>query len=547
MKVILLLISVLLSGFIHADVQQDVVFKSRFDLESSEAFIKQLRIFLSNNNFGDPYSQELKKPIKVDLAQAMDKIPEDTQKWIRDFQSVLKMQLFESNFNLIVERFSYKVTEFNSDFQPGKPNPQRAEYVTISYVKGLHLQAEKIIFQVELKQTQSKEPLKFNIELLKPEFYVNPETMAELSLGWTTAILPENIALTLEVVDIRQIMAKIIERPDLINFTTNDIRIPDVSIKIGHKVVRFDQVKIKKFLEDRKEEMKLGVLDILNINMKENFSNLLRGTPKELILPRTFSFAGDVPGVIDVQKMTVNKTGITQIDFDGHFCENPSALLEKTCPAGVIPTKVRRKISDAQYQKSLREMNRNLIEEKKNVTVSISEHYLNQLVDATIRAGLWEEALKGFDFVLGPEKAFILAEEDGDSFNLYLDIIQPLYGMRRVMVGRSELRFPVRLKIAVNVETIEQIPHFTIKVKEIATDAKLILEGLLSCGLPTTVNTVPRFRSKVVNEILSEVRLMDKKLLIDFELPELKGTYLDDLNFSSDGQGRGSATIRFRK
>lgn len=529
-----------------AETQQDIVFKSRFDLDSSEAFIHQLRIFLSNNNFGDPYSQEIKKPIKVDLAQAMDKIPEDTQRWIKDFQSVLKMQLFESSFNLIIEKLAYSVTDFNSEFRPGKSDEQRVEYVTKSYVKGLHLQAERIIFQVEIKQTQTREPLKFNIELIRPEFIVSPEFMAELSLGWATSILPANIALTLEIVDVEEIMKKIVQRPELIDLLVKDILIPDVSLRIGRREIKFDQMKIKKFLNDRKEDMKFGVLQIMNENMRDSFSNILRDSPKTLMLPKTFVFTGAIPGVIDVQHMAVNNTGIVQFDFIGHFCESRQALAESKCPTGVLPTKERRKITLSQYQKSLRDMNRNLIEEKTNIAISVSENYLNQLVDATIRAGLWEEALKGNDFVLGPEKAFILAEENSENFSLYLDIIYKLSGVQRVMVGRSELRFPVKLKIALNIETIQDIPHFTIAVKKIATDWKLIFEGAPAYGLPTNVNTV-RFRSKVFNEIMSEVNEMDKKTLIDFELPELKGTYLDQVKLYSDGLGRGTATIGFLK
>jgi hypothetical protein len=35
--------------------------------------------------------------------------------------------------------------------------------------------------------------------------------------------------------------------------------------------------------------------------------------------------------------------------------------------------------------------------------------------------------------------------------------------------------------------------------------------------------------------------------LIDIELEELKGTYLDQMEFFSDGLGRGTATIKFKK
>jgi hypothetical protein len=541
------LISLMTWTLAFAEVQQDIVFKSRFDLNSSEFFINQLRIFLANNNFGDPYSQELKKPIVVDLAEAIDEIPQDTQIWIKDLQSVLKLQLFESSYKLNVEKFGYTIKDFNSELKPGKSVEQRVEYVTISYVRGLHLHASKISFEVELKQTQSREPLKFKIEVIEPEFIVSPDLTAEISMGWATSILPENISLSLESVDISKIMEKIVSRPDLIDLKIKDILIPEVSVKVGSKVVKFDRLKIKKFFEVRRLEMKLGLLDILNVNMKERFSNILKDNPKNLMLPKVLSFKGDISGVLDVQKMTVNKTEIVQFDFDGYFCDtNSLSLVDDFCKNQVIKPKERRVIQLSQYQKSLREINRSLIEEKANIAVSVSENYLNQLVEGTIKAGMWADALKENDFTLGPEKAFILAEQNGEKFSLYLDIIYKLKGAQRILVGRNELRFPIKLMIALNVEEIGDIPHFTIKVKEIATNYKLLVEGAPQYGLPTTVNSV-RFRNKVVDTIISKVKELDQETLIDIELKELKGTYLDELEFFSDGLGRGTATIGFKK
>lgn len=529
-----------------AEVQQDIVFKSRFDLESSQNFITQLRIFLANNNFGDPYSQELKKPINVDLMKLLDEVPADTQRWIREFQSVVKIKLFESDYKLVVDKFGYSILDFNSEFKPGDSTPERVEYVTVNYVRGAHLRAERISFLVELKQTQTREPIRFSVELIEPEFIVSPELMAEVSMGWSTSIAPKNIFLTLETVDIRKLMARIVKSPELIDLRVKDMIMPDVSIRIGNKEINFDKQKIKRFFISRKEEMKKGVLDLLNIKLNERFSNIIKDSPQKLKLPRTMGIEGDIPGVFDVQAMTVNNTGIVQFDLDGHFCNEKSFLDEGFCEDNKIPTKLRRTIPLAQYQRSLREINRGLIENKTNMAVSVSEHYLNQIVDATIKAGLWEESFKGRDFVMGPEKSFILAEEKGELLSMYIDIVYKLKGAQRILVGRSELRFPIRFMIALNIVEVDGIPHFVIKVDKVATEDKLLLEGAEAYGLPTTVNNV-RFKNKVLKAIHADVDTFLNQTLIDVEMKELKGKYLDELEFRSDGNGRANATIGFKK
>lgn len=528
-----------------AEVPQDIVIKTRFDLESSESFIKQLRIFLVNNKFGDPYSQELLKPLKVDLTQALDEIPTETQTWIRELQSILRINVFESEYHMIVEKLSYSVDEFNSEFKTDGSVGSRVDYVTVSYVKGLQLRAEKIVFQVELKKTQTGEPIRFRVELLEPEFIVSPELTAELSLGWMTSILPENFLVSLNGVDIQKLMEQVVKKPELMDLEVGDLLMPDVSIRIGHKEVKFDKEKIKNFFSKQRVALKKGILDLLNVRMKERFSNIIKDNPKQLLLPRTYGIRSEINGVFDLQKMESNQTGIIQYEIDGHFCSRQVSATKDLCPNERISTKLRRKIELADYQKSIREINRTLIEKKSNIAVTVSEDYLNQLVESTVRSGLWEKKLKGA-FKLGPEKAFVLAEEKGETFSLYLDIIYKLQGAQRIMVGRSELRFPVRFKIALNFEEIQGIPHFTINVKEVATDSKLLLQGAPQYGLPTTVNTV-RFQGKVLTAIMEEVSDFAGETLLDLEMKELEGTNLSNLEFFSDGLGRGTATLGFGK
>ena len=531
--------------FASADAQKDIILKSRFDLDSSEAFISQLRIFLATNNFGDPYSQVFKKPISIDLVEVLEDIPVDSQHWVNDLQSVLQIKLFESSYKLNIDKLSYSIKDFNSEFRPGQSKSDRVEYVTVNYVHGLRLKADKVSFVVELKHTQTREPIKFSVELIDPEFVVNQDLLAELTMGWSTVIIPNNIQLNLESINIQKVMEKVAQNPQLIGFSVKDLIIPKVSIKVGHKEVKFSQEKIKNFFINRQEELKKGILDILTARMSDRFANVIKDNSQKLLIPRRYTISSQIDGVLDVQKMSVNNSGIVQFDLDGHYCEDDSTLKVDYCKDRIIFAKERRKIPAQNFNKSLREMNRSLIEKKTNIALSVSEHYLNQIIEATIHAGLWERKLQGKDFTLGPEKSFVLADEKGELFSLYLDIKYKLTGAQRLLVGRSELRFPIKFMIALNIEEIDGMPHFTIKVKKVSTDQKLLLEGLPKYDLPTTVNSV-RFKKKVVKAILDDVSSFEGDTLVDIEIPELRGTYMDQLEFFSDGLGRGTAILGFK-
>ena len=123
-----------------------------------------------------------------------------------------------------------------------------------------------------------------------------------------------------------------------------------------------------------------------------------------------------------------------------------------------------------------------------------------------------------------------------------MDILYKLTGTQRVLVGRSELRFPVRLSIGLKMVLVDKIPHLKIRVLKVHTDESLLLKGLPQYGLISNVNTA-RFQQKVLKGILEEIAPFDQKILLDLEIEELMDTYLEELDFFSDGKGRASAIL----
>ena len=521
---------------------QDIVIKSRLDHQASASLIKRVRTFLINNEFGDPYNRRIESPFLIDVNQVLDDLPPGTQTWIKDLQSLLNLKLFESNYKLQIEDLSYRIDGFNSELMPMTSSMNRIEYVTLNYVQGLKLSAGKISFQVELKRTTNGSPIKFQIDLIEPDFLVSQDLMVELPMGWYTALMPDALLLSLHTIDLSKVFEKVVSRPDLIDFYVKDLYMPQVSVRVGDRNVSFDKEKIFNFVVSRKEEMKMAILDLLRSRMQDRFSNIIKDHPQEIFLPRSFATKGRVSAVFDLRNFNAEaSTNVIDAKIDGFFCATRKDI--NACQSEQDPTKMRRIISSQTYEQSMHEIDLLFMEKRANVAISISEDYINQLITSVAQAGMID--LAGESFTLGPEKAFVLAEEKGEGFSLYLDIIHKLQGAQRVLVGRSELRFPIRLSIGLKVNLIQGIPHLQIKVLEVKTDEKLLIEGLPEYELVTNVDSV-RFRKKVINSILKDISPFDQKILVDLELKEFKDTYLEQLSFLSDGKGRANAVLSMK-
>lgn len=546
MKFLYLTVLSLFALNLKAQDSTDIIIKSRFDYESSLSFIKRLRAFLMNNNFGDPYNQSVQKPIVIDLNRNLQDLPPGTQTWIKDLQSVLQLQLFESSYKIVINDLSYSINDFNSELRPAVSYLNRVEYVTMNYVQGLTISATSIAFQVELKKTVSGDPITFSVEVQNPQFNIRPEMMVEMPMGWLTSIMPEYLLISLQQVDLKKLFDTIVKKPDLIDINVQDLKMPKVAIKIGNKTINFDREKIKKFFNTRQQDMKKGVIDLIQARLGNRLQNILNDTPQELIIPRTYALESKINAIFDIQEMSTNNSKLLHVDMDAHFCSTQEAVGSDFCWQNKIPAKLRREIPQKTLDKSVRDLNRYMIESDSNLGFSVSEHYLNQLINATMAAGLWEKDMANKDFLIGPEKAFVLAQEKGTIFSLYMDIVYKLKGAQRLLVGRSEIRFPIKFGIGLNIVDKEGVPRLQIQVKKILTDSDLLTEGLPQYGIASTVANI-RFRKKVIKEIMKEINEFNNNILVDLGLPEFKGTYLEELEFFSDGLGRANASLRLGK
>jgi len=513
---------------------QDIIIKSRFDLESSEVFIQQLRKFLINNNFGDPYAQRFNDPIVIDLSKKISDSDISIKKGVEELNKIFQIDLLNSNLQLVIEDFAYDIGRFNTEILPiiGESRA-RGDYVTKNIIHGLKITASGIYFNVVLKTTN--QPIVFSIKLIEPEFKVEEELKSLLPINWSTKVDQSGLLLSLEDTDLSHVMKSMVQRPDLVSFKIKDLEIPDFKIQIGQRVVSFPKERFLKFFSNKKDDLKRLVLAALAKKCSETSRKRSESLPQVVNVPKKVDFDSALSGMIDIVRVDMNRAGIMQFDINGDF--RSFNQNERNIP---------RTISEEDFATSVRKMNRSIIESKANISVSLSEDYINKLIEETVAKGFWAKAFEHKRLDLGAKKAFVLADQEGKTFSLYLDLVYYMAKSHRILVGVDKIQFPVKLKISLKIKNQDEIPHLLIDVDEVDTTDEVLLHGIPQYALKSTISNVPRFKNKVLDIVRGELAALEKTTLLDLEVQELKGTYLEELDFSSDGVGRAHATIRFK-
>jgi hypothetical protein len=362
-------------------------------------------------------------------------------------------------------------------------------------------------------------------------------------MGWMLNLLPGHLLISLNMIDLSKVFEKVLTRPHGIELSFESLTIPDVSLQVGRKKIAFDREKVQTFLLSSLNDFKKSLLDLINLRMKDTLANVIEDKPKEIRLSRIFPIDGDLKLIFGVQDIQSQEGNILRFDLDSRFCDS---IPNEECLKEPPQAKVRRTITPSMHQASLDLTDNILKTTPASIVVSVGEDYFNQVILATMKSGRWDEAFKGKQFRLGPEGAFVLADTKGDTFTLYLDIIQTLKRSQQIIVGKKEIRFPVRMQVGAKLVSESSNSRFRVKVERLNTDAKIIINGLPDLGLPSTVGE-GRFQQKVIQTILEDIREFDQQNLLDLSFESYLESVVGDVPLHSDGMGRGHAILYLHK
>lgn len=499
-----------------------------------------------NNGVSDPYRYHLKKPIEVSLDAVIGEASDESQEWLKQLQDFLRIKLFESNYDLQINDFSYDISDFNVKLKASRENGS-FNFTAKNLIFKPQLNASSIKFIVSLNRGGHYEPISFEIALIKPHFLISKETSVDITMSWGSLLANNGFDVNFKEVDLTSLFLDMASDPGSYQFDWEDLVVPDLKIKIGSKVLRIEPEKLKQYIRKNKEELKLAIIDLV-VTQKE-----LRSGKRFIIrpdlnfsIPRYFGFHSDINGEFYIEKDELISTYVIRHELNGVFCL-PSfgfAASEQSCDGLPQPVPPKRVITQAQHNESIRMFSEMFEKEQASIGLSVSEDYINRLIRTIVEGGLFDA--NGKEFKLGPAKAFALSDVKGKEFSLYVDIIYQTTRGQRLLIGKKELHFPVKLMASLSIEHKDDVPYLMIDVCRDASTDELLRHGLAKFGLTSNVNQT-RFTKKVIKGIKKAVADFVGKRLVEVNLKELKGSYLENMQFIADGQGRAMAIIKLSR
>ncbi len=520
--------------------ESDVVVQTRFNKGWSHIFLSHVRAVLMQNGLPDPYRSTIEKPLIFDLGPRLTDFTKEGRDWYRLLLEFLKIDMIKSDFRLVIEKFNYGLDNLDATIVPASRSGHMLWNMKHN-VQGLELGAQKIALEVSLHSTTGR-PIIFAIELLGAELEIDGETLPVEAL-WKTVLGDETINLKLERVDLREALKKLHSNPDSVKLNFRDLIVPEVEIRVGNRSVKIDPVKFKNWILREKESMKKFILDIIVLRNIEVFEDPAGEDDLEFNFPKSyFEETEMLAGAMSVDGLIATQNH-ARARLKGVLCLPGEATDVKSC-LETAPVNPRADRSNRDYSSSMTNIFRILEDNQANIVVSIGEPFINQALTAAVKAGLLAQAFSDGEISLAEGGVLMTIDKEGDVFHGYIHLTNKITGVRRTMTGRSSITFPVHLGLRLKLEQKNDIPHLAIEVVEASAPTALLLKGAPEVGMASNIATVPRFRSKVIQEVQESVKKFTGTTLIELPMPFLKSTFFEKTKFKSDGLGRANALFK---
>jgi hypothetical protein len=522
----------------------DVLVIGRLDKDWSERFLEHLRAVLLRNDVPDPYERTIDGELIFELEGNTDGISPEGRRWLEAFQDFFQINLATSDFSIAVDNLGYKIENFDAAVEP-RPMSSDVEWQTQHRVAGLGIVANQIALRVALMA--SGRPVNFSVGLVKPRLSIQ-QMEVPLTTVWRSQVSPESIAVELAQVDMRQTMITLQRSPEQVSISIEDIIVPNVEVRVGNRSVRLSKEKLRQFIFERMDGFKRLLLDLMVRRNLEVFRDITEGEDLAFNFPNEFYIAGEklvLSSALKVDTLTA-AGGTIRSTMTGKFCVPEDATDLQSCKAKA-PVNPRAPRAGRNLQASEQVMREEISQGRANFIVSVSEPFINQALASAIKAGLLDEAfeeVEGGLVELAPGGAFARLDRPGELFEGYLHVKNRLVGWDRRLTGRSEVRFPISVGLQIKLDHKEGVPFLYVDVVDAKAPQSLLLQGLPRDGMPSTVRSVPRFRSKVIEKIQTAVRKFKGTRIVEMPLAFLEGTFLTRTQLTADGHGRAHARVR---
>lgn len=523
----------------------DIILASRLDMTWSEMLISRLRRYVINLNLGDPLGARVEKDIEIAQVRANDLLAPSSRRMVADISSMFGLSITDAQSKIVVKNIEYKLDRVTTDLRPLARGAEGQVFDGLFASRGAKISADAIDLVLEIPTTGRRRLPLITVTIRKPFIKSSPDL--PIIAQAQVQVVEEAKELSFKILNssfesLAQVMGK---NPEAFELGFESIDIPQISIQIGNRRMNIDPSKVRAAIVSREALIKDLLIEQLRGQLKQGIAQKALDLVQTVKIPREYWLTVDkmqmqlkvarISGSVGSQNvlLRVKSDFCSLVHFDRYKedCLNHKV----TKPAASVTTPEKLRASIAEVRATLERGDANMV-------ASISEDYINKLVSTTVDAGYFDQKMLESGAEFGATKTFVRLNERGDTGTLYVDIKYKITGLQSVLVGGSDIRFPLVLKCTMRIEkSLAGYPLVIFKIKEAVMDNRTLRRGFPEMGLPSTVERLKRFESKVVKTIREKVKPMIGTDIISLELPVFQGVGLESLDFVSDGQGRMSA------
>lgn len=538
----------LLAGQVYAFQSPDILIDTRLDADWSGILMGRVRKLMKNYGQPDPFRQKFKEPITVSEGLVKDFLNPQAKELLLELGHLLDMDFLNGQTQVTMHGFQYEIRGFKTEIQGTEELEAGISIASDFSANKVQVKAEKVVLSLVMPGKKALPVI--NIEVLKPVISAYEKNLVTFSAQLQIQDHDKMFKLFLEKADFSTLANNLVGNDESIILDVAGINVPNVSIKVGNKELKFDPKKIEALILSRKEGIK-GLL-------VAQVSSLLTGglANEKMKLLNNVSFKKEhwidsttLQSMIRMASFQGNTHGKSlQVTLDGDFCSLSNYTSQNTnCPKTRATQPAKTRLTQDSHDDSMNEVNSLFDQGDANIVVSISEDYVNKALAAAYDAGLLNSKLEKAGVMLGPNKLFIRMDKKGSNTGtLYMDVLYTPKKLERMAIGSKEVRFPLAIQVGLKIKTSPKgIPTFILHMSSLDTSDEMLLKGKPEFGVVSNINKL-RFKKKVLDSIRMETVGIENQDIFALEYPKLRGLGLDKIDFVSDGNGRMNALILLR-
>lgn len=524
----------------------DILVETKLDHDWSQFLFKKLRVLMKNYDIRDPFKASMPGPILLTDSKAGEFLPEESIIFIQDFASLVGLNIANTQTKAEMTGFNYEVSSFRTDL---KSSSQKADGLYVAsdiYASDLKLSADKLSFTVVVAAQGKNLPVikidvnKVWIEARDPELI---KFFATLKLRDDK----ENFQVDLLEANFEKMASRLLTNPDAVEYGYDELVIPKVSVKIGNKSINFSQEKIKEILRANHSAIKgLFVAKLAHTLKAGTFQSVMTAFQNYRIRKEYWLESSIMQTKIAINRFVVSPGSMNiGAELPSDFCTSKSFKeFDTNCVNHKKTKTAETRLVEKFHKMSVKKIRASMEDEQANLVASVSEDYLNKLLATTYDLGLWDKLLQEAGVELGDNKVVLRLDKKGETGTFMMDVIYKPTTLERIFLGASTIRFPLVMDVSLRIEKKDENPVITIRLVDFDLSDETLLRGKLEHNMISTIEKVPRLKSKVMNTIRNKVVNYRGKDILELPYEELRGLGLEHVTFLSDGNGRLNAYLK---